>query len=44
MCKPFKRRGAKLNERSRTNDRRRMIALGQDLRAEGLDKFDRGIR
>jgi hypothetical protein len=40
LCKPHKRQGAKLNERSRGGNNVRLRATSDDLREEGLTGFD----
>jgi hypothetical protein len=44
LCKPHKRQGTELKNRARMGNVRRMAGASLDLRAEGFDKFDRGIR
>jgi hypothetical protein len=44
LCKGYKRQGAKLPERARHSGRRRMAAASESFKAEGLDRFDPGIR
>jgi hypothetical protein len=44
LCKPHKRQGVKLSDRSCGTNMRRLAATSADLRTEGLARFDRGVR
>jgi hypothetical protein len=44
LCKPHKRQGTKLSQRSRGGNQVRLRTTSADLRAEGLASFDKGVR
>jgi hypothetical protein len=44
LCKPHKRQGTKLSQRSRGGNNVRLRATSTDMREEGLAGFDMGVR